>query len=151
MSEADALCALAARPFLTEGRFAVWRGSDEWMTAPLALARDPQRITRALASEAAAGEGEGEGEGDAPGAGGLRRIARGARQDVWRDLQSMRGVVPAARMARRGSVVWLTLWAAALDGAALPVVAQARLHAVTRRWAARGWTDRVLRPSRPPR
>jgi hypothetical protein len=57
-----------------------------------------------------------------------RALAHAIRQDVWRELQSLRGFTPVVRVARVGD--GLAVCAGGACDVALPAVAQARLAAV---------------------
>lgn len=136
-AEALGLRELVSRPWRARGRFAVWRAGDEWMTAPLVVASAPRRVGAALAARFVV-----EFNVDLPA---MRRIARGARQDLWREVRDMRGLVPAARVKARDGVAELTLFLLAMDGAAPPRSAWEPLRRVARDWTERGSAGRVLR------
>lgn len=136
-AEALGLRELVSRPWRARGRFAVWRFEDEWMTAPLVVAADSRRVGVALATRFPV-----EFDVDLPA---MRRIARGARQDLWREVRNMRGVAPAARVKASDGAAELTLFLVAMDGATAPRSAWEPLRRVARDWTTRGSARRVLR------
>lgn len=110
MTAALDLKALCAAPFTCRGRHRVVRIAPLG-AACLPVSLDARRVTTIRAASRALPALEGAGQGAA------LRLATALRQDAWRALSRVRGLVPVAEV-HAGAGARATLAACMLDGAA---------------------------------